>query len=145
MTLNRQYLTNADYNVTCWASSHRVVWQIVKPSHWCIYQMTSHWWVRYISVIRLDICTCNMSTNTICDPLIEIENLKDDVSFMTHRFQSSISPNITIIICEIVITNVYFGVISGQNQSMRRFLWVRNHESSFFLVINFIGIKVTVP
>ena len=70
-------------------------------------------------MIRWDICTCNMSTNTICDPLIEIENLRDDVSFMTHRFQSAISPNVIIIICEIVITNIYnwYGVRSGQSSS----------------------------
>ena len=58
-----------------------------------------------------------MSTNIICDPLIEIKNLGDDVNFMTHRFQSLISPNITIIICEIVIANVYFEVKSGQSRS----------------------------
>ena len=71
--------------------------------------MTSYRWIRYISVIRWDIFTCNMSTN---NPPIEIFNLfnddvNDDVSFMTHRFQSSISPNITVIICWIVIINVY--------------------------------------
>ena len=59
-----------------------------------------------------------MSTNTICDPLIEIENLKDDVSFMTHRFQSAISPNIIIIICEIVITNIYFDMRSDQGNQV---------------------------
>ena len=58
-----------------------------------------------------------MSTNIICDPLIEIKNLGDDVNFMTYRFQSLISPNITIIICEIVIANVYFEVKSGQSRS----------------------------
>ena len=58
-----------------------------------------------------------MSTNIICDPLIEIKNLGDDVNFMTYRFQSLTSPNITIIICEIVIANVYFEVKSGQSRS----------------------------
>ena len=69
-------------------------------------------------MIRWDICTCNMSTNTICDPLIEIENLRDDVNFMTHRFQSAISPNIIIIICEIVITNTYFEFRSDQGNQV---------------------------
>ena len=62
-----------------------------------------------------------MSTNIICDPLIEIKNLEDDVNFMTHRFQSLISPNITIIICEIVITNLYFEVKSGQSRSNQNY------------------------
>ena len=49
------------------------------------------------------------------------QNLRDDVNFMTHRFQSLISPNITIIICEIVITNLYFEVKSGQSRSNQNY------------------------